>query len=263
MKSTLFLATATIIFSAAQAQDSTGTAGTMGTTTATDTTKKLNAYGSYSTRDSIAAKYKLQPMPAPLTIEKIYPVLGSYQLVTNADASATATTDAAATTTTTITDATTSAVGTDATVATAPNVTITLDSVNKGMVWIEGMPQGRIKAYLKKSPATYRIIAQKTDLGTSVPEGTLIFDPATNVLNVALGTPFNDADPAGVFALSAGTTPEDNTAEVKVKTKNKKEKTKVEFFTANKVVADQQQQMQQTGNGFESGLQQAQQNNQQ
>ena len=77
MKSTLFLATATIIFSAAQAQDSTGTVGTMGTTTATDTTKKLNAYGSYSTRDSIAAKYKLQPMPAPLTIEKIYPVLGS------------------------------------------------------------------------------------------------------------------------------------------------------------------------------------------
>lgn len=265
MKSTFFLAAATIIFSAAQAQDSTGTAGTMGTTTATDTTKKLNAYGSYSTRDSIAAKYKLQPMPASLTVEKIYPVLGSYQLVTNTDAAAATTTGTAAATTTTTTTTTTdaTATGTDAAaVATTPNVTITLDSVNKGMVWINGMPQGRMKAFLKKSPATYRILAQKTDLGTSVPEGTLIFDPTTNVLNIALGQAFNDADPAGVFALSAGTTPQDNTAEVKVKTKNAKTKSKVQFFTANKVVAGQQQ-GQGTGNGFDSGLQQAQQNNNQ
>jgi hypothetical protein len=259
MKSTFFLAAATIIFSAAQAQDSTGTTGTMGTTTATDTTKKLNAYGSYSTRDSIAAKYKLQPMPAPLTVEKIYPVLGNYQLVTNTDATATVASDAT-TAAATATDATVAG-SADAT-AMVPQVTVTLDSVNKGTVWIDGMPQGRMKAYLKKSPATYRILAQKTDKGTSVPEGTLIFDPATNVLNIALGTPFNDADPAGVFALSTGTTPEDNTAEVKVKTKNAKSKSKVEFYTANKVVVDQQQ-MQQNTQDFNNGLQQAQQNNDQ
>lgn len=259
MKNTIFLAAAFVIYSAAQAQDTTqtNTDATMGTVT--DSAKKLNAYGSYSTRDSIAAKYKLLPMPAPLTLEKTFPVLGSYQLNT----------PAAAPTDATVADATTT---TDNSVATgtevaSPMVTITLDSVNKGMVWIEGMPQGKIKAYLRKSPSTYRIIPQETETGTSIPEGTLIFDSATNVLNIALGAPYDEVDPASVFTVSEQPTPEETTTEVKAKTKNAKTKTvakakpKLEFFTATKVVAPEDQQQSTTTDGFEDGLQQAQQSN--
>ena len=64
-----------------------------------------------STVDSIASKYHLLPMPAPLTIEKTFPVLGSYQLNTTDGAS--------------------------------QNVVVTLDQDNKGIVWIEGLPQDR------------------------------------------------------------------------------------------------------------------------
>lgn len=283
MKNTILLAAATVLFSAASAQDSntTGNTGTTGSTTATDTTRKLNAYGSYSTRDSIAAKYKLLPMPAPLTLEKTFPVLGSYQLNTTAgteNLSGTTTGTANSTLGTTGTTSTTSTTdagttGTNATGtydAAVPMVTVTLDSASKGIVWIDGLPQGRMKAYLKKSPATYRIIAQKTGSGTSIPEGTLHFDPQTNIMHVVLGTSYNEADPTGVFALSTGTTSEDNTADVTVKTKSKKNtkntkvKSKPKFYTATKMVpADQQGQQQQQGtnNSFESGLQQSQQTN--
>src|SRR5207245_1721764 len=82
---------------------------------------------------------------------------------------------------------------------TTGTVTISLDSSSKGIVWITGLPEGRMKAYLSKSPSTYRIISQKTDLGKQVPEGTLIFTPETNTLNIALGVPYNTADPASVF----------------------------------------------------------------
>src|SRR5688500_3592713 len=109
-----------------------------------------------STVDSIRAKYQLQQMPAPLTLEKTFPAIGTYQMSNMNNAS-----DAAGST-----------------------VTITLDSVNKGMVWISGLPQGRVKAYLKKSPSTYRILSQKTETGKQVPEGTLIFDETTNTLNI-------------------------------------------------------------------------------
>src|SRR5256885_3708103 len=83
-----------------------------------------------STADSIEAKYKLLPMPDTLTIEKTFPVLGSYQLN-----------------------------GTD---NTSGNIVVSLDSSNKGIVWIDGLPQGRMKAYLEKGPAMYRIIPQKS-----------------------------------------------------------------------------------------------------
>src|SRR5947209_1111413 len=78
-----------------------------------------------STADSIEAKYKLQPMPDTLTIEKTFPVLGTYQLNTN-QLNSTSTTDNGNTQST---------------------ISITLDSSNKGIVWIDGLPQGRIKAY--------------------------------------------------------------------------------------------------------------------
>lgn len=79
------------------------------------------------------------------------------------------------------------------------NLTVSVDEQNIGIVWIDGLPQGRVKAILKKAPATYKIPAQKTAEGKSVAEGTLIYDKDANVLNIAIGTAFNDADPAAPF----------------------------------------------------------------
>ena len=186
MKNTFFLAVAALLFSV--------------------------AVSAQSTVDSIAAKYKLLPMPAPLTIEKTFPVLGTYTLAgtgVNATTSTTATTNS-----TTTADVTATA---DATVAN--NLVITLDSVNKGMVWIDGLPEGRIKAYLKKSPATYRILAQKSESGKSVAEGTLMLDTTTQTLNIAIGMPYNETNPEAIFTLNNGT-PTDNEVEIKAKSKN-------------------------------------------
>jgi hypothetical protein len=164
-----------------------------------------------STVDSIHAKYQMQPMPEALTIEKTFPVLGSYQLNT--------------------TDGSTQ------------TVSISLDSANRGVIWVSGLPEGSFKAYLKKSPGTYRIISQKAEDGKQIPEGTLFFDPATNTLNVALGKAYDEADPTAVFAnLNTDATTDvataDNNTEVKVKTKTPtsktKTKTKLVFYTATK-----------------------------
>lgn len=174
-----------------------------------------------STVDSIAAKYQLQAMPQPLTVEKTFPVLGTYQL--NAS-------PAGAVTTGTSTDA----------AAATQQVTITLDTANKGVVWIEGLPEGRMKAYLRHAPATYRIVAQKSETGRAIPEGTLIFDPNTNLLNIALGKAYDDADPSAVFNMNAAASTDAVAAApatVKVKTKNSgvKTKSKVFFYTATKM----------------------------
>ena len=75
-----------------------------------------------------ADTYKMQPMPEALTTEKIFPVIGKYQLTDKDGASST--------------------------------VTVSLDPSNKGLIWIEGLPQGKIKAALRKSPATYKIPVQ-------------------------------------------------------------------------------------------------------
>lgn len=161
-----------------------------------------------STADSIHAKYQMQPMPEPLTIEKTFPVLGTYQLTTN---------------------------------DTPQDVTVTLDSSNQGVIWISGLPEGTMKAYLKKSPGIYRIISQKSESGKQIPEGTLFFDPSTNALNVALGKSYDEADPTAVFnnLNTAGTdVTADNGSEVKVKTKTgmskTKTKTRLVFYTASK-----------------------------
>jgi hypothetical protein len=165
-----------------------------------------------STVDSINAKYQLQVMPQPLNIEKTFPVLGTYQLNT---------------TTTTTTD------------APAPQqVVITLDPDNKGIVWIEGLPEGKMKAYLRKAPAIYRIVAQKSESGRQIPEGTLLFDPSSNTLNIALGKAYDDTDPAAIFNINStvNTDIADAPATVKVKSKNSgvKTKSKVFFYTATK-----------------------------
>ena len=167
------------------------------------------AVSAQGTVDSIRSKYQLQPMPGAMTIEKTYPVIGSYQM-TKAD-------------------------------GTMQDVVITIDSVNKGIVWVEGLPEGKFKAYLRKSPGTYRVVAQKGENGKQIPEGTLLFDPATNTLNVALGKKYDDVDPASVFALNpamngTAVTPEVASTEVKVKTKkgDTKTKSKLLFYTATK-----------------------------
>lgn len=171
------------------------------------------AANAQSTVDSIEAKYKLQPMPEALNTEKTFPVLGNYQL--------------------------------SSTNGTAQTVTVTSDTTNKGVIWISGLPEGTMKAYLKTAPGTYRIVSQKSQSGTKIPEGTLIFDPSTNTLNIALGKAFDAANPSSVFAnMSDGTALTNNsidqsanTSKVKVKTKTpgSKTKTKLTYYTATKV----------------------------
>lgn len=207
-----------------------------------------------STVDSITAKYKLLPMPAPLTIEKTFPVLGAYQLTsgdasalntqsvsvsapaTNAPVSNATQTDSAAPANTTAPATTADVAATEA----VPSVSITLDSVNKGIVWIDGLPEGKFKAYLKKSPTTYRILAQKTNLGKQIPEGTLHYDVETNALHIALGKPYNEEDPTAVFAVNAPDSTEvaaTSTAKNK-SSKSKSKATKVTFYTASKLITE-------------------------
>ncbi|MCX6319053.1 MAG: hypothetical protein NTW29_17380 [Bacteroidetes bacterium] len=140
------------------------------TTPANDSTKwdpKKNP-----TVDSIISPYqgKMLPQRAPLTTADIFPVIGQYESTANAD---------------------------------APKVSIMLDEENKGLVWIEGLPQGKIKAMLRKSPATYKIPAQKTAEGKEVAEGTLIYDKETRTLSICIGKSFDATNPAAVFATPA------------------------------------------------------------
>jgi hypothetical protein len=153
------------------------------------------------TVDSITAPYKAKLIPArtPATTMDIYPVIGTYESATNTD---------------------------------APSVAITLDEQNKGLVWIEGLPQGKIKGMLRKSPATYKIPAQKTEDGKDVPEGTLIFDKDANTLSIVIGKPYNAEDPSAAFATTtedASMAATENVTKTKTKTtsgKTVKTKTK-------------------------------------
>src|SRR5436309_5154074 len=133
-------------------------------------TTEPKKYGN-PTVDSILSKYTLAPMPNQMTTEQIFPVIGQYQSTSNAD----------------------------------QKVTVTLDDQNKGFAWIDGLPQGKVKAVLKKSPATYKVPAQKTAEGNDVREGTLIYDKDSKVITVMVGRPFNDQDPASVFATTTTT----------------------------------------------------------
>jgi hypothetical protein len=174
------------------------------------------AVNAQSTVDSIHAKYQMQPMPEALTIEKTFPVIGTYQLnsLNSTDNNS------------------------------AQQVTIALDSFNKGVIWITGLPEGTMKAYLKKAPGTYRILSQKSESGKEIPEGTLFFDPSTNTLNVALGKAYDEADPTAIFANANNATDNtdvaDNATTVKTKTKTPagkaKTKNRLVFYTATKNV---------------------------
>src|SRR6185436_17769551 len=139
--------------------------------TTTTTTVEQKKYGN-PTVDSILSKYTLVPMPNPITTEQTFPVIGQYQSTTNAD----------------------------------QKVTVTLDDQNKGYAWVDGLPQGKVKAVLRKSPATYKIPAQKTESGTDVPEGTLIYDRDTKTISIILGREYNEQDPASVFSNATAST---------------------------------------------------------
>ncbi|MDB5207599.1 MAG: hypothetical protein JWR72_2674 [Flavisolibacter sp.] len=83
------------------------------------------------------------------------------------------------------------------------DITITLDETNKGIVWVEGLPQGKFKALMKKSPSTYKVPAQQTESGKAVAEGALFFNPESKELTIALGRPFDDADPTSFLTSDA------------------------------------------------------------
>lgn len=131
-----------------------------------------------------ADKYKLQEMPAGITLEKKFPVIGKYSL---ADKS-----------------------------GTPVEVSITLDETNKGIVWIEGLPQGKIKGLLRKAPGTYKIPVQKSGSEKDVAEGLLIFDKDKNTLDICIGCTYNNDDPASAFATA------EPVVEEAVKNNNKK-----------------------------------------
>lgn len=90
----------------------------------------------------------------------------------------------------------------NATGTSAGTVTITLDSANKGIVWVDGLPQGKFKALMKRAPSTYKVPAQQTENGKQVAEGTLFLNPASKELTLVLGRPFDDADPTSFLTVS-------------------------------------------------------------
>lgn len=160
----------------------------------TDTLKQWDPKKNPAVSD-INAKYKekyVASRPASTT-EDIYPALGKYESSINTDAA---------------------------------SVTITLDAENRGMVWIEGLPQGKVKAMLRKSPAIYKIPAQKTEDGKDIAEGTLIFDKETNTLRIVIGKNFDTGNPSAVFTAPAIGSLEEEAANTEVVVKNKSTKTK-------------------------------------
>lgn len=159
-------------------------------TAQTDTTKVLG-------NANVKTK-TMVPMPEALTTEKIFPVLGSYQ-------------------------------STQSNIEGAGNVTIVLDPEYKGIVWIEGLPIGKIKAMLRRSPSTYKIPAQKTEDGKAIAEGTLVYDKDNNVLNLCLGCEYNSEDPATPFTMTTDVSTETDVmvkTDKKTKTKSTKSKSK-------------------------------------
>lgn len=140
------------------------------------------------TVDSIRAKYKDKLIQGPTvrTTADIFPVIGQYESAAYPEVAA---------------------------------INISLDPQNKGIIWIEGLPHGKVKGLLSRSPATYKIPAQKTEEGKEVKEGTLIYDKELNTLSICIGMNYNAADPASAFAAPVAEEPAATTAKA---TKTKK-----------------------------------------
>jgi hypothetical protein len=155
------------------------------------------------TVDSITSQYAGKYIAARpvLTNADIFPVIGKYESATNTD---------------------------------AVSVTVALDGQNKGLVWIEGLPQGKINAMLRKSPATYKIPAQKTEDGKEVGEGTLIFDKETGTLSICIGKLYNAEDPAVAFTAPA----EEPATTVKTSKTKKPITPKAWIYTGTKLVTE-------------------------
>jgi hypothetical protein len=155
------------------------------------------------TVDSLIAPFQgkmLPPRPAPATAD-IFPVIGKYESATNPEAA---------------------------------SISIMLDEQNKGIVWVEGLPQGRIKAMLRKSPSTYKIPVQKTEAGKEVAEGTLLFDKETNTLRICIGKTYNVENPAETF-----TSPSEEPAATTKTSKIKKPALPKEWiYTGTKMVSE-------------------------
>jgi hypothetical protein len=83
------------------------------------------------------------------------------------------------------------------------DVSVTVDPANVGIVWVDGLPQGRFKALLRKSPATYKIPAQKSATGKSISEGTLYYDPSTKEMTILIGKPYNEATPEAFLTVDS------------------------------------------------------------
>ena len=188
-KTTIIAGLALLLTAAANAQ----TDSTKSTPVPTQQTTQTAPVSKDKYNNWSADTYKMQPMPEALTTDKIFPVIGKYQLTDKE--------------------------------GTASEVTISLDEANKGLVWIDGLPQGRIKATLRKSPAVYKIPAQTLGEGKeakNVAEGVLIYDKDANTMNVCIGCTYNAEDPATAFVAPV----EPVVAETKTKTKATKTKTK-------------------------------------
>lgn len=147
---------------------------------------------------AITSKYSYKEVKhEEMTNEKVFPILGNYQPEANSEVTGT--------------------------------IRVSIDADNKGVVWIEGLPQGKIKAMLRVSPSTYKIPAQKTELGVDIAEGTLVYDKTLNKLSICLNRPYDEKDPASAFSTPT-TTDEQATAVVaepkKVKVKGSKTKMK-------------------------------------
>ena len=154
--------------------------------------KETDPYSPYNnpTVTAITSKYTFSKKPEALTTEKMFPVIGNYEITEENNSG---------------------------------NIHITLDPEVKGIVWVDGLPQGKIKAMLRQSPATYKIPAQKSDLDKEVPEGTLMYDEDTKTLSICLGLPYNNEDPSSAFLMPA----EEETSDASTKN-NKTSKTKKE-----------------------------------
>jgi hypothetical protein len=190
MKKTAMLAGAafTLLTASVNAQTTTSTDTVPKQQTLTSTTTETTAVSKDKYNNWSADTYKMQPMPEALTQEKIFPVVGKYQVTDKA--------------------------------GTASELTVSLDPSNKGTVWIEGLPQGKIKANLRKSPAVYKIPAQKLgDDPTAkdakdIAEGVLIYDKDANTINVCVGCTYNAENPSVAFDAAAATEAQPEATEV-------------------------------------------------
>ncbi len=197
------------------------------------------AMAQVSTTPEVPRNYKpkpkeLLPMPDSLTADAIFPVSGKYT-VANKDGDST-------------------------------NINITLDADSKGVVWINGLPEGKVKAILKGSPATYKIPSQRTFVndagmeetvevnpnvetvaatgkkpakklsGKSVSEGTMIFDKDANAIYINLGSSFNEGNPSAVFETLKNTDDTNVTNTAATGKKAKKTGVKGKNYTGIKVI---------------------------